>query len=85
MSALLHYYPTDITKGSPFDTGIANAITPEYKRHAAIVGDMLFQAPRRLFLQHTASTQNTWVYRTSASFSMSGALLTIRTTVTATS
>ena len=63
MSALLHYYPADITKGSPFDTGIANAITPEYKRHAAIVGDLTFQAPRRLFLQHTAERQDTWFYR----------------------
>lgn len=28
-------YPTDITAGSPFDTSILNALTPQFKRIAA--------------------------------------------------
>lgn len=34
-------YPQDITQGSPFGTGILNALTPEYKRLAAIQGDLV--------------------------------------------
>src|ERR1700733_9229223 len=55
-------YPDDITQGSPFDTGILNAPNPEFKRLAAIEGDLCFQAPRRFFLQNTASRQNTWSF-----------------------
>ena len=56
-------YPADITKGSPFNTGVFNAITPQYKRFAAIQGDLVFQAPRRFFLQHRADKQPTWSFR----------------------
>jgi len=28
---LLDFYPSDITQGSPYDTGIFNAVTPEFK------------------------------------------------------
>ncbi|TBU41183.1 alpha/beta-hydrolase [Dichomitus squalens] len=62
LSKLLQYYPADVTQGSPFNTGTANAVTPEFKRHAAIIGDLVFQAPRRLLLQEAASRQNTWVF-----------------------
>lgn len=55
-------YPQDITQGSPFDTGILNAITPQFKRIAAFMGDGVFQAPRRFFLQHRASKQPTWAF-----------------------
>ncbi|KAI0694775.1 carotenoid ester lipase precursor [Earliella scabrosa] len=55
-------YPADITKGSPFNTGVFNAITPQYKRFAAIQGDLVFQAPRRFFLQHRADKQPTWSF-----------------------
>lgn len=34
-------YPQDITQGSPFGTGIFNALTPEYKRLAAVQGDLV--------------------------------------------
>ncbi|KAI0072553.1 hypothetical protein K474DRAFT_1604880, partial [Panus rudis PR-1116 ss-1] len=47
---------------SPFDTGTNNAIFPEYKRIAALLGDLVFQAPRRLFLDYTASKQNVWSF-----------------------
>ncbi|PPQ91357.1 hypothetical protein CVT25_004124 [Psilocybe cyanescens] len=56
-------YPSDITQGSPFDTGILNAITPQYKRLAALLGDAILQAPRRWMLQNTVATNpNVWVF-----------------------
>ena len=62
LDQLLDLYPSDITQGSPFDTGILNAVTPEFKRLAAIQGDLVFQAPRRLFLQNTVDKQPVWSY-----------------------
>ena len=47
---LLTMYPEDPALGSPFDTELENAITPQFKRIAAILGDSIFQAPRRFFL-----------------------------------
>lgn len=41
IAAIAANYPDDITQGSPFDTGILNALTPEYKRIAAIQGDLV--------------------------------------------
>ena len=55
-------YPSDITKGSPFHTGYMNALTPQYKRVAAIQGDLVFQAPRRFFLGQKAD-QGAWAFR----------------------
>ncbi|KAF8877142.1 carotenoid ester lipase precursor [Gymnopilus junonius] len=56
-------YPADITQGSPFDTGILNAITPQFKRIAAFQGDGVFQAPRRWLLQNTLPTNpNVWAF-----------------------
>ena len=43
IDTLLELYPDDIAAGSPFNTGDANAITPEYKRLAAVLGDIAFQ------------------------------------------
>ncbi|GAA5871321.1 hypothetical protein JCM8547_007251 [Rhodosporidiobolus lusitaniae] len=63
---LLDYYPADITKGSPFDTGILYAVTSQSKRINALVGDLVFQAPRRAFMGYTNSTQNTWSYASRA-------------------
>lgn len=34
-------YPEAWADGSPFDTGLLNALTPEYKRLAAIQGDLV--------------------------------------------
>lgn len=56
-------YPSDPTVGSPFDTGSANVITPQFKRIAAIQGDLVFQAPRRFFLQQRSDKQKTWAFR----------------------
>ncbi|KAF4589937.1 hypothetical protein EYR38_009232 [Pleurotus pulmonarius] len=55
-------YPSDPTQGSPFGTGILNALTPQFKRLAAFQGDAVFQAPRRFFLQQRSGKQNTWAF-----------------------
>jgi acetylcholinesterase len=65
MDKLLALYPQDVTQGSPYDTGTQNALTPEFKCIASILGDLVFQAPRRLFLNKVSDKQNTWSYCTS--------------------
>ncbi|KAG5645458.1 hypothetical protein DXG03_006003 [Asterophora parasitica] len=59
---LLKLYPSDITQGSPYDTGILNALTPQFKRIASFLGDGVFQAPRRFFLDQRSGKQNTWAF-----------------------
>ena len=61
---MLSLYPQDPTQGSPFDTGTENQLTPEFKRIAALLGDFVFQAPRRLLLDSVSGKQNTWSYCT---------------------
>ncbi|KAF8479383.1 carotenoid ester lipase precursor [Gautieria morchelliformis] len=46
----------------PFDTGTANQLSPQFKRIAAFQGDLVFQAPRRTFLQAASQTQNAWAF-----------------------
>ncbi|KAF7369725.1 Carboxylic ester hydrolase [Mycena venus] len=53
-------YPEDPTQGSPFDTGAAYQLTPEYKRLSAFLSDFAYFAPRRFFLQHISKTQDAW-------------------------
>ncbi|KAJ6529373.1 sterol esterase [Mycena capillaripes] len=53
-------YPDDPAQGSPFGTGTANQLTPEYKRLAAFQGDYMFTGARRFFLEYTSKTQNAW-------------------------
>ncbi|KAI0882602.1 sterol esterase [Annulohypoxylon maeteangense] len=48
---LVNTYDASITAGSPFNTGIFNAVYPQFKRLAAILGDMVFTLTRRTFLQ----------------------------------
>ncbi|KAL4257702.1 Carboxylic ester hydrolase [Pleurotus pulmonarius] len=62
MEQVLAAYPADPAAGSPFGTGDANALTPQYKRLAAIQGDIVFQAPRRFFLQSTSDLTRKWSY-----------------------
>ncbi|EIM86931.1 carotenoid ester lipase precursor [Stereum hirsutum FP-91666 SS1] len=62
LQPLLAAYPSDPSAGSPFDTGSANNVTAQYKRLAAFQGDLIFQAPRRFFLQQRSSQQNAWSY-----------------------
>jgi triacylglycerol lipase len=47
---LVATYPDDWLAGSPFNTGLLNAVYPEFKRLAAILGDLSFTLTRRLFL-----------------------------------
>ncbi|TFY61394.1 hypothetical protein EVJ58_g4533 [Rhodofomes roseus] len=56
-------YPADPSLGSPFGTGSMYNITPQYKRMAALIGDVIFQAPRRFLLKHASKTQNAWAFR----------------------
>ncbi|KAF8987707.1 carotenoid ester lipase precursor [Cyathus striatus] len=60
LDAISNAYPSDVTEGSPFNTGTANAITPQYKRIAAFEGDLVFQGPRRFLMEATAKTQPTY-------------------------
>ncbi|KAI0091678.1 carotenoid ester lipase precursor [Irpex rosettiformis] len=62
LDRLMELYPQDVTQGSPFDTGYDNALTPQYKRLAAIQGDLVLIAPRRFFLQQRSDKQPTWSY-----------------------
>ncbi len=64
MDRLLTLYPQDVTQGSPYDTGTENAFTPEFKRIASLLGDLVFQAPRRFFLNNLSEKQNTWSFCT---------------------
>ncbi|KAJ7654748.1 carotenoid ester lipase precursor [Mycena rosella] len=57
-------YPDDPTQGSPFDTGTANQLTPEFKRIAAFGGDYGIIGPRRFLLEHASATQDTWSWGT---------------------
>ncbi|VDB94160.1 unnamed protein product [Peniophora sp. CBMAI 1063] len=59
---ILSFYPDNPVAGSPFDTGSNNALTPEFKRIAAILGDYLFHAPRRLMLSERSGKTDTFAY-----------------------
>ncbi|KAF9789744.1 sterol esterase [Thelephora terrestris] len=55
-------YPQDPAAGSPFGTGNRSALTPEFKRLAAIQGDLFFQSGRRSAFSKWAATQNVWSF-----------------------
>ncbi|KZV94246.1 carotenoid ester lipase precursor [Exidia glandulosa HHB12029] len=59
---ILSLYPDDVTQGPPFNTCTANVAYPQYKRVAAIAGDIAFQAPRRLLLDSTFGKQDSWAF-----------------------
>ncbi|KAF8971827.1 alpha beta-hydrolase [Flammula alnicola] len=63
LEQLWTFYPSDITQGSPFGTSNANALTPQFKRISAFIGDSVQQGPRRAFLQQaSAAGQKVWTY-----------------------
>lgn len=71
LGAFLDTYPEDITAGSPFRTGILNALYPQYKRIAAILGDLVFTLTRRGFLEYTGAVRPdvpSWSYLASYDF-----------------
>ncbi|KAI9059112.1 alpha/beta-hydrolase [Trametes sanguinea] len=57
-----YLYPNDPAAGSPFGTGDANELAPQFKRMAAFQGDAVFQAPRRFFLDQRSSKQPAWSF-----------------------
>ncbi|KAH8995061.1 carotenoid ester lipase precursor [Lactarius hatsudake] len=59
---LLQYYPDDPQAGCPFDTGIRNILSVQFKRIAAIQGDIVFHGPRRFLLKYQSSKQNSWAF-----------------------
>ncbi|KAF7783931.1 CAZyme family CE10 [Agaricus bisporus var. burnettii] len=65
VSDVMELYPSDPSAGSPFNTSIFNAITSQYKRSAALQGDLVFQAPRRFFVQQRSGDQPVWAYQDS--------------------
>lgn len=68
VNALVATYPDNAIYGSPFGTLILNELYPQYKRLAAILGDLSFTLTRRLFLAtHTAvhPTVPAWSYLSS--------------------
>jgi acetylcholinesterase len=65
MDELLALYPQNVTQD---DTGTQNVLTPESKRIASILGDVVFQATRRFFVQTVSDKQNTWWFCTLHAF-----------------
>ncbi|TFY81776.1 hypothetical protein EWM64_g2235 [Hericium alpestre] len=57
---MLRHYPDFAPAGSPFDTGFRNMLGPQFKRMAAIQGDIVFHSPRRFFLKNMADKVKTW-------------------------
>ncbi|KAH9855287.1 carotenoid ester lipase precursor [Lenzites betulinus] len=57
IARLLELYPADPASGSPFGTGKNFTFSPEYKRLAALQGDFIFQATRRLMLSQRSGKQ----------------------------
>jgi len=65
LEPILAFYPPTPSLGSPFETGSSTfGLAPGYKRLAAFVGDILFQAPRRHFLRETPKDfgEDSWNY-----------------------
>lgn len=55
IEALVDLYPDNIISGSPFRTLLLNELYPQYKRIAAILGDLVFTLTRRGFLTSAAA------------------------------
>ncbi|KAJ8606319.1 hypothetical protein MRB53_041070 [Persea americana] len=51
--------------GSPFNTSSANNLYPQFKRLAAILGDVVFTLSRRIYLHNLPSTLPRWSYLSS--------------------
>ncbi|KAJ7364786.1 Alpha/Beta hydrolase protein [Mycena albidolilacea] len=62
VKSLTDAYPSALSEGSPFGTGIFNALSPQFKRLASFQGDAVFHAPRRFFQQALSGKQNQWAY-----------------------
>ncbi|KAF8854842.1 alpha/beta-hydrolase [Acephala macrosclerotiorum] len=65
ITSLVDTYPDDASDGSPFGTSILYEIYPQFKRLAAILGDLTFTLTRRVFLNvHTSVNPDvpSWSY-----------------------
>jgi len=65
IAGLVSTYPNNPAAGSPFDTGLLYEIYPQFKRLAAILGDVTFNLSRRTYLSFVASQVNSWSYLSS--------------------
>lgn len=65
---ILKAYPESPEMGSPFRTSRLNSITPEFKRTAALLGDAIFQAPRRFMTSNTPSDVPVYSYLASTGY-----------------
>jgi len=68
MEELVATYPDTTGDGSPFRTGLLNDWYPQYKRIAAILGDLTFTLTRRTFLSVSSALKPTvpsWSYLSS--------------------
>lgn len=57
LNALIDTYPDTVEDGSPFRTGTSNNWYPQFKRLAAILGDLTFTLTRRLFLDYALTAK----------------------------
>ncbi|QIW95643.1 hypothetical protein AMS68_001161 [Peltaster fructicola] len=63
VETLVNSYPNDNgSAGSPFRTGILYNLYPQYKRLAAILGDIVFTLSRRVYLARLPSDVKAWSY-----------------------
>jgi carboxylesterase type B len=65
IAALVATYPDDPAYGSPYNTGDLYNIYPEFKRLAAILGDLTFTLTRRVYLSVVSSAVPAWSYLSS--------------------
>ena len=66
VTGLVANYPNDLgPAGSPFDTSFTNELYPQFKRLAAILGDVTFTLARRTYLNIVASQVPAWSYLSS--------------------
>lgn len=57
LNTLIDTYPDTVEDGSPFRTGTSNNWYPQFKRLAAILGDLTFTLTRRLFLDYALAAK----------------------------
>lgn len=62
VKGLVGSYQNTIEDGSPFRTFLLNNWYPQFKRISAILGDITFHIPRRIFLETTSSAVPSWSY-----------------------
>jgi len=65
ITSLVDTYPNDQSAGSPFRTLLLNDWYPQFKRLAAILGDLTFTLTRRVFLNTVATEVPSWSYLSS--------------------